>query len=349
MIRPRTLMNLYAKLFVTHTMSNCLPRITLIFALALAIQADAQTNTLFPRNRVHDPSTVIGCDGEFWTYATGDGIKTWHSTNLTDWFAAKPAFPTNPAWASSVAAVHRDYFWAPDIISVHGRYFLYYSVSSWGKNTSAIGLATNSTLNPDDVKYFWQDQGIVVRSYSTNEFNTIDPAAILDVDGRLWLVFGSYWRGIKLIELDPKTGLRITPDSPMYSLAHHDSIEASYIYRHGTNYFLFVNWGQCCQGTNSTYEIRIGRSDKITGPYLDRNGKDLLQQGGTVFLESKPPFYGPGHAGIISVRGQDWFSCHYYDGNERGRARLWTGKLNWGTDGWPIPPTLDHSIRLNGQ
>ena len=324
-------------------------RSILLLALATAFQAAAQTNFFGPRNRVHDPSTIIPCDGEFWTFATGDGIKTLHSTNLTDWFASKPALATNPPWATRVAAPHRDYFWAPDVIFANGRYLLYYSVSSWGKNTSAIGLAANSTLNPTNPKYNWSDEGIVVRSFATNELNTIDPAVSFDADGRLWLAFGSYWSGIKLIELNPKTGQRIATNSPMYSLAANDSIEASYIHRRGTNYFLFVNWGQCCRGTNSTYEIRIGRSAKITGPYLDRDGKDLLQQGGTLFLESKPPFYGPGHAGIINVSGQDWFSCHYYDGNDHGRSHLWVGKLSWSADGWPIPPTLDDSTRLHSE
>ena len=160
------------------------------------------------------------------------------------------------------------------------------------------------------------------------------------------MAFGSYWSGIKLIELDSKTGHRVATDSPMYSLAHHDSIEAAFIHRRDTNYFLFINWGQCCRGTNSTYEIRIGRSAKITGPYLDRDGRDMMFDGGTPFLNSKPPFYGPGHAGIITVAGQDWFSCHYYDGNNRGRSQLWVGKLSWDTNGWPIPPTLSESARV---
>jgi arabinan endo-1,5-alpha-L-arabinosidase len=308
--------------------------------------ATAQPDPSSFRLRVHDPATIVRNGDDYWTFATGDGIKSLRSTNLTDWVFARPVLPANPDWTTNVAAPHRDYFWAPDVIFAEGRYLLYYSVSSWGKNTSAIGLATNVTLNPADPKFKWTDTGIVVRSFATNAFNTIDPALTFDAEGRLWMAFGSFWSGIKLIELDPKTGHRIAPDSPMYALAFNDSIEAAFIQRRGANYFLFVNWGQCCQGTNSTYEIRIGRSDKITGPYLDRAGKNMLDRGGTLFLESKPPFYGPGHAGIINVAGQDWFSCHYYDGNNRGRSRLWVGKLNWNADGWPIPPVLTDSTRL---
>lgn len=298
------------------------------------------------RLRVHDPATIIQSGKDYWTFATGDGIRALRSTNLTDWVFTKPVLATNPDWTTNIAAPHRDYFWAPDIIKAHGRYLLYYSVSSWGKNTSAIGLATNATLDPSDPNFKWTDAGIVVRSFATNAFNAIDPALTFDAEGKLWMAFGSFWSGIKLIELDPKTGHHIAPDSPMYALAFNDMIEAAFIQRRGTNYFLFVNWGQCCKGTNSTYEIRVGCSDKITGPYLDREGKNLLDRGGTLFLESKPPFYGPGHAGIITVAGQDWFSCHYYDGNQRGRSKLWVGKLDWTADGWPIPPTLTDTTRL---
>lgn len=317
-----------------------------LISYATEITAQAQTERNSLRLRVHDPATIVKNGTDYWTFATGDGIKTLRSTNLTDWVFDQPVLQTNPDWTTNVAAPHRDYFWAPDVIFANGRYLLYYSVSSWGKNTSAIGLATNVTLNPADPKFKWTDTGIVVRSFATNAFNTIDPALSFDAEGRLWMAFGSFWSGIKLIELDPKAGHRITPHSPMYSLAFNDSIEAAFIQRRDTNYFLFVNWGQCCQGTNSTYEIRIGRSDKITGPYLDRNGKNMLDRGGTLFLESKPPFYGPGHAGIINVAGQDWFSCHYYDGNNRGRSQLWVGKLNWDANGWPIPPVLTDSTRL---
>lgn len=325
-----------------------MPLVHCVLMLGTIFSASSQTNSQF-QNRVHDPSTIAQCGDEFWTFATGDGIKAVHSTNLTEWRFSKPALAANPLWTTNVAAVHRDYFWAPDIIQSHGRYLLYFSVSSWGKNTSAIGLATNITLDPADARFNWSDAGIVVRSFATNDFNTIDPAISFDADGKLWMAFGSYWSGIKLIELDPKTGHRIATNSPMYSLAHHDSIEAAFIHRRNTNYFLFVNWGQCCRGTNSTYEIRIGRSTKITGPYLDREGRDLLRGGGTPFLSTKPPFYGPGHAGIITVAAQDWFSCHYYDGNNRGRSQLWVGKLNWNEDGWPTPPALTDSTKVLSQ
>jgi len=120
------------------------------------------------------------------------------------------------------------------------------------------------------------------------------------------------------------------------SLAHNASIEASYIYHHGEFYYLFVNWGECCRGVKSTYNIRIGRSHDITGPYLDRTGTDMLPGGGSLFLGSEGRFIGPGHAGIISAGETDWFSCHFYDGERDGMRTFGLGRLRWGADGWPL-------------
>ena len=193
-----------------------------------------------------------------------------------NWEPGPHVFTNAPAWADQAVPEHRgNYFWAPDVIHLGDRYLIYYSVSTFGKKVSAIGLATSPTLDPTDPAFGWTDQGEVIRSTGTNDFNTIDPAVSQDAEGKLWLSFGSFWSGIKLIQLDAKTGKRMAPESPMYSLAHFDSIEASYIYHHDKYYYLFVNWGKCCNGVQSTYNIRVGRSEKITGPYLDRSGVDL--------------------------------------------------------------------------
>jgi arabinan endo-1,5-alpha-L-arabinosidase len=286
--------------------------------------------------RVHDPSTIVKCKSEYWLFYTGRGVSSYHSSDLIKWEPGPRIFTNAPAWATqAVPANQGTHYWAPDIIRVGDRYLVYFSVSTFGKNTSAIGLATNPTLDPMDPKYLWSDQGLVIQSSATNDFNTIDPCVFQDADGSLWLTFGSFWGGIRLIQLDPKTGKRIAPDSPMYSLAHFDSIEASYLCRHDDYYYLFVNWGMCCRGVNSTYNIRVGRSRKVTGPYLDREGKDLLSGGGTLFLDSNGPFIGPGHAGIYSEGGTNWLSMHFYDGTRRGASALAIQQLRWGKDGWP--------------
>jgi arabinan endo-1,5-alpha-L-arabinosidase len=289
---------------------------------------------------VHDPSTIVKCGREFWVFYTGRGVPSYHSKDLVKWEAGPCVFTNAPAWTDQAVPAHRDdYFWAPDIIHAGDRYLLYYAVSTFGKRVSAIGLVTNPTLDPNDPKFQWTDYGPIVQSAETNDFNTIDPAIFKDADGKLWLAFGSFWSGIKLIELDPRTGKRITPDSSVYALAHNDSIEAAYIYRHDNFYYLFVNWGLCCRGTNSTYEIRVGRSKKITGPYFDMGGVDLMADGGTEFLKTNGPFIGPGHAGIIYENGKNWFSCHFYDGTRRGFSTLAVLPLEWLARCHPCPVT----------
>jgi arabinan endo-1,5-alpha-L-arabinosidase len=218
------------------------------------------------------------------------------------------------------------------------KFLLYYAVSTWGKQVSAIGLATNATLNPAASDYLWTDCGPVIASTNGMAFNTIDPSVMLDTDGKLWLAFGSYWEGIFLTELNPQTGLRVATNSPIYHLAWNHSIEASCLTRHANSYYLFVNWGKCCEGTNSTYEVRLGRSDKVTGPYRDRDGNDLATGGGSPFLLSSGRFIGPGHIGIVNdgtTNGPTSFSYHYYDAGTQGRSRLAIGKIDW-SGGWPV-------------
>jgi arabinan endo-1,5-alpha-L-arabinosidase len=284
---------------------------------------------------VHDPSTIVKCGNDYWVFSTGPGIASWHSADLKKWDGGPRLFSTPPAWTTNAVPGFRGYFWAPDVIHLKNRYLLYYSVSTWGKNTSAIGLATNPTLDPTAASFAWTDQGAVVQSHGGDSFNAIDPSVTQAADGSLWLAFGSFWTGIKLLQLDPATGKRIAADSPMSSLAFHDSIEAACLWQRGDYYYLFVDWGQCCRGTNSTYNIRVGRSMSVTGPYLDKQGRDLLQSGGTLFLASQGDFIGPGHAGIYQEGEIDWFSYHYYDANRGGAATLAVRRLAWTTEGWP--------------
>ncbi len=285
---------------------------------------------------MRDPSTIIKSKDDFWVFHTGRGVMSYHSKDLVKWERGPRVFTNAPDWIAQAVPENRGSYWAPDIIRLGERYLLYYSASSLGKNTSAIGLATNPTLDPDDPPYRWTDQGMVVQSRASNDFNTIDPAIFHDADGSLWLTFGSYWSGIKMIQLDPQTGKRIAPDSPVTSLAHNSSIEASYLYRQGGDYFLFVNWGSCLQGSNSTYNIRVGRSQKVTGPYLDKKGVNMLAGGGSLFLGSRGQLIGPGHAGIIVDKGTNWLSCHFeYDGGRGGATTLALIPLHWNADGWP--------------
>ncbi len=288
-----------------------------------------------------DPSSIVKCKDEYWVFYTGRGVPSYHSKDLVKWERGPAVFKTAPEWIAKIVPENRNMvYWAPDIIKLGDRYLLYYSVSSFGKMTSAIGLATNPTLDPGDPAYQWTDQGFVVQTkegQAGEAYNAIDPAVFHDRDGSLWLTFGSYWTGIKLIQLDSKTGKRIAPDSKMSSLAFNESIEAAYLCQHEGYYYLFVNWGSCCQGPKSTYNIRMGRSKTITGPYLDKVGTNLLQRGGSIFLATtNGPLIGPGHAGTLNAEGKTWFTSDF-EGDLRmnGRATLAIMPLRWNADGWP--------------
>ncbi len=136
---------------------------------------------------VHDPSRIVRCEGRYWLFATGMGISSRHSADTVTWEPGPRVFTNAPAWTAEAVPGFRGHFWAPDVIHLNGRYLLYYSVSTWGSQVSAIGLATNATLNPADPAFGWVDCGVVVQSRRGDDFNAIDPAVMLASDGRLWL------------------------------------------------------------------------------------------------------------------------------------------------------------------
>lgn len=284
---------------------------------------------------IHDPSRIIKEKDRFWVFGTGRGIISRWSNDLITWYEGPIVFKEAPHWTLEWVPEHRGRFWAPDLIKLGGRYLLYYSVSTWGSRQSAIGLAVNQTLNTEASNYKWEDLGAVIKTTSKDDFNAIDPYPFLDEHGTLWLVFGSYWSGIKLIELDSTTGLRKSTNSTIYSLAWNESIEAGALFYKQGFYYLFVNWGQCCKGTNSTYEIRVGRATKIIGPYVDREGKEMLKGGGSLLLSSISPYIGPGHPAFFEHNGKLWMSYHYYDSRSMGRPSLDIIPIEWDENGWP--------------
>lgn len=290
--------------------------------------------------KIHDPSTLIKEGDTFWVFGTGPGIVAYSSTDLRRWHARGRVFGTVPEWVSkAVPRLKGDFLWAPDVRLVRGRYLLYYAASSFGRNVSAIGLAVTKSL--DSAR--WDDGGPVVRSGAGDDFNAIDPAVTETPAGDLYLSFGSFWSGIKLARLDSASGKRTDPAAPLTALAAHpqdraNSIEAPFVYAHEGWFYLFVNWDYCCRGARSTYNIRIGRSRRIEGPYRDKAGVPLLKGGGTSFLDSAPErgLVGPGHAGILCDAGQFLFSCHYeYSRDNDGRATLAVARLTWDHGGWP--------------
>jgi arabinan endo-1,5-alpha-L-arabinosidase len=303
-----------------------------IAGVSHAAQPDGEVATA---PRFHDPSTPIRQGGTWTVFSTGNGIIIRHSPDFKIWTAGEPVFKEFPAWHREVVPGQKGHLWAPDVICLGDRYLLYYSVSSWGKNVSAIGLASSPTLDPKDPAYQWKDEGIVIQSKAEDPYNAIDPQLFADPDGSLWMAFGSFWTGIQLIELDPKTGLRHPTRDKVRQLAWHESIEAPALLKHGGYYYLFVNWGLCCKGVDSTYEIRVGRSRKITGPYLDAAGVDLSTGGGTLFLKTEGDRIGPGHPAFIEEKGVTRMFYHYYDRQRAGLPVIGDVSLRWTEDGWP--------------
>jgi arabinan endo-1,5-alpha-L-arabinosidase len=306
-----------------------------VLILSITLPAMAQQPWEGNRNKVHDPSTLVRDGDSVWTFSTGMGVKLLKRAESGEWSDAGSIFERDhyPQWHAELVPGNRGHLWAPDVIRLGDKWFVYYSVSTFGKNTSAIGLVTGKTLDPQSDQFVWEDEGPVIRSQSSDRFNAIDPAIIAD-EGRLWMSFGSFWDGIMLIELSPRTGLAKDPKSKPLQLAHHQEIEAPFITRKGDWYYLFVNWGLCCRGVNSTYEIRVGRSRSIKGPYLDREGIKMLDGGGTLVINSMGDAIGPGHASIFKEDGHEWLVHHFYDGRDRGRSKMRMAPLLW-NDGWP--------------
>ena len=299
---------------------------------------------------VHDPS-IIKHDGWYYLFSTGLGVPVKKSKDLFTWIPSKSVFEKNPNWASKTIPQVKD-LWAPDICFYNNEYHLYYSVSSQGNgNKSAIGLATNKTLDQASSDFKWKDKGMVIDSIpGRDDFNAIDPNFILDEANKPWLAFGSYWDGIKIIQIDEKTGKRSRTNQVIYSIASRNggAIEAPFIIKKNGFFYLFVSFDACCRGTESTYKTMCGRSKKITGPYLDFTGKSMTEGGGTLVLSSYKNIRGPGHNAILVDKPKDYFIHHFYDATANGLMTLQIRPLFWLANGWPIvgePITKDTNVK----
>lgn len=287
-------------------------------------------------HQVHDPSAIVREGDSSYFFCTGHGVTLVKENQEGEWLHAGRVFPKGetPAWHQEKVPENRGHLWAPDVIKLNDLWHLYYSVSSFGKQTSAIGLATGKTLDPDSPDWKWTDQGPVIISHRGSPFNAIDPALFRDEDGSLWMSWGSFWKGLYPLELDPATGKPRDPKSKPVHLAWSAEIEAPFLHKRDGHYYLFLNHGLCCRGLKSTYEIRVGRSKTLTGPYLDQSGTDLKVGGGTLVLKSEGERIGPGHASILKRDGREFLAHHYYSKAHRGAPRFGLVPLTW-KDGWP--------------
>src|SRR5665213_9091 len=261
---------------------------------------------------IHDPSTVTLCDGKYYTYGTGGNPLV----SDDGW-----------TWRRGVTPMRTGA--APDVIHIGDRYFMY---------ISGITMISSKTLDPDSPDYKWEDGGSIAGYESPDDFiNPIDPGAFLDPnDGRLWLTYGSYVGYIRLVELDPKTGKRLHPGEPPKNIGIN--LEASDMIYHDGWYYLLGTRGSCCAGSASGYNIRVGRSRKVTGPFLDNAGVDMIEGGGKLLIGSGDRLIGAGHFGLLNLgdTGAQKFSMHWEADLDRGGASVLDIRPLLWIDGWPM-------------
>lgn len=329
-----------------------------MWCLATSAQPIA-VGTVLPTRQtpMHDP--VMTKQGDtYYLFCTGFGIGVWSSKDLQNWRKEKPVFDAPPQWAVEAVPGFKGHIWAPDIAYHKGWYYLYYSISAFGKNTSCIGLAINKTLDTTSADFKWIDKGKVIQSYpGKTDWNAIDPNLVFDKKGTPYLSFGSFWEGLKLVQL--KKDLQTLAESPDNLLtiasrkkdpgapnppsidnnpkdAGGNAIEAPFIFKRGGYYYLFASVDYCCKGINSTYKMIVGRSKNIRGPYLDSAGVRMDRAGGTLVLEGNSEWYGVGHNAVYTFDGKDYLIFHGYDAKDEGKSKLRIETLTWNAKGWPV-------------
>lgn len=303
---------------------------------------------------IHDPALVIDDDGTWYAFSTGRVNRENGGTiqiaasqdDGTTWEYAGTVWDEIPSWIDdhfSDGALP-DNLWAPEVYEHDGTYYLYYSASRFGTDDSLTALATNVTLDPTDPDYEWVDQGLVVESPVSGlpgdaRFNAIDAGIVEDEDGNPFMAIGSFWYGIFLVPLEWPSGKPVDGwQEQTVNIADRfvagNPIEAPYITHRDGYYYLFVSFGACCQGADSTYQVAVGRSESVTGPYLDREGQDMYGGGGTILLEEHGAVVGPGGQSVFG----DYLAFHYYDASNEEIPyfpTLGIQRLDW-VDGWPV-------------
>ncbi len=270
---------------------------------------------------IHDPSTLAECEGKWYTFGTGGG-----------------GLISDDGWSWHGGAERPGGGAAPDVMKIGDRYLCIYGATGgglFGGHNGRILTMWNKTLDPKSPDFKWSTAVEVASSDGMEDCDAIDPCLLLDpTTGRLWATYGTYFGNIRLIELDPKTGERVKGN--IEKDVAIDCEASALIYRDGW-YYLLGTHGTCCDGVNSTYNIVVGRSRQVEGPYIDNVGRDMFHGGGRMVIAAGDRVCGPGHFGRTVVdNGVEVMSCHYEADFERsGRSVLGVRPLLW-RNGWPV-------------
>jgi arabinan endo-1,5-alpha-L-arabinosidase len=290
---------------------------------------------------VHDPCMIKAGD-IYYVLTTGMGMKS--SKDMVTWANAGSVFDKDARfswWNDDIPG--KVGLWAPDIHYANGKYHLYYSVSAWMNFNSSVGYATNVTLDRTNPNYKWIDQGKVIDYKNGGDsVNVIDPNFFADADGKEYLIYGSYKGGLRLVELNPKTGKPFT-DKPALTIITTHLGEGSYIIKGSEYYYVFASRGKCCSGIESTYQIVMGRSKTIKGPYLTKEGKKWTDNDYTLFLAGNYDEPGRGHNGFFAQGDTTYIVYHAYTRAFNGQSLLNIKPLYIDKDGWP---SLDPQNKL---
>ena len=290
-------------------------------------KAATYTNPVIDNN-APDPTVIRAKDGMFYAYSTmrQGNVPVYKSADMVNWEYLGGAFRQHEV----PKFVPRAAIWAPDINYIDGKYVLYFSMSTWGGEWEAgIGRAVADTPEGPftNAKLLFNSKQIGVQ-------NSIDPV-VYQENGRKYLIWGSF-RGIYLTELT-EDGLELIDSKNLMKIAG-TAYEGTYIHKRKGYYYMFASVGTCCEGLKSTYQTVVGRSKSLFGPYVDKQGRKMLDNHHEVLLSGDNQVKGSGHDSQILTddKGQDWIFYHGFDVNEeRAGRKMYLDQVNWGKDGWP--------------
>lgn len=303
---------------------------------------DIENNGLKGKLGVHDPVMIKEGD-TYYVYGTGISVKT--SKDKINWENAPGVFSRDSAlvWWKKDIPEHRAHIWAPDIHYRDGKYHLYYSVSAWMNFNSSIGYASNVTLDKNNPKYKWVDHGQVISFRNGGDgVNVIDPNVFVDKNGKVWLLYGSYQQGLRMVELNPKTGKLFAETPKLITITSHLG-EGAFIIKGPKYYYIFASRGRCCAGVESTYQIVMGRAKNIKGPYTNKEGARWVDDKYSIFLAGDEQEPGRGHNGFFAEGDTTYVVFHAYTRSQNGQAILNIKPLYLTTDHWP---TVENTGKL---